>query len=432
MEHETAQLLRLPGFRRLLGARVLAALANAAAPVLLAFAVLDIRHSAYALGVVLAARSVPQVLLVLAGGVVADRVSRHRVAVAALAVATLTQAGVAALVLTGTVEVWQLAALEAVNGAATAFLMPATEALTGTSVDERLVHRAVPLVRLGVTTASVGGAAFGGLLLATTGTGWGFALDAAAFGAAAVLMARARGRSVEPGREPRRTRPLDDLVDGFREFRRRRWLLVVVAQFFVINAVLAGAWSTLGPVIAERHLGRTGWGFVSSSLAVGMVLGGLLMLKVRVTRLLAVGVAATLLVAPSLLVLGAAPSLPALVVAVVVGGAAIETFEIAWQTSLTQNVPEGSLSRVMAFEQFGTFAAIPVGQVLAGPVASALGTRSAVVCGGLLVVATSLWALSSRSVRSLERRGDGPHLPAQAHEQTDVTAKEGHAGIRPR
>lgn len=405
MSAATSDLLRLPAFRRLFAGRVLASLAAGAAPILLAFAVLDVRASASVLGLVLAARSVPQIVLVLLGGVLADRFARHRIALVSLLVATVTQATVAALILGGSVQVWQLAAVEAVNGAATAFLMPATEALTGTTVPADRLKQAVAVLRIGMTTASTAGAALGGVLLVVSGTGWGFALDALAFGLAAALMARMSSATTEqaddaPGRNL--TSPLRDLREGWHEFRSRRWLLVVVAQFFVINAVLAGAWSTLGPVVAVESTGRGGWGLVSAGLSVGMVLGGLLALRLNVRRLLWLGVTATLLIAPALLVLGLRPSVPALLVAVLVGGAAIEVFEISWQVSIQEKVPEAALSRVFAFEQLGTFAAIPVGQLAAGPVALALGTRDAVVAAGVLAAVTSLWALSTRSVRGLE------------------------------
>jgi MFS family permease len=425
-ESGATSLLLDPAFRRLLAGRVLAALAGAAAPVLLAFAVLDRSSSASALGGVLAARSVPQLLLVLLGGVLADRLPRQRVAVAALAVAAASQGLVAAGILTGSATLWGIAALQAVNGASSAFLGPAAEALTGQTVSAQHLRRGVTLLRIGVTTASTLGAALGGLLLVATGTGWGFTLDAAALAAAAFLLrgVRAgRGGNARTERTPTNTTPTDttptnttpnvgggelrrtarELLDGWRVFRGSRWLLAVVAQLCFVNALLAGAWSTLGPVIARETFGRAGWGVVSTALALGTVLGGALLLKLRVTRMLPVGVAASALVAPALLVLGLAPSVPALVVCVLVGGAAVEVFEIGWQVSLQQNVPSSSLCRVFAFEQLGTMAAVPLGQLAAGPVAAHLGAGHTAALAGVLTLLATLATLGVRSVRTLEQ-----------------------------
>lgn len=412
-------MLRTAALRRLFLARVLASLAASAAPILLAFAVLDVRDSAFVLGAVLAARSLPQVALVLVGGVLADRLPRHRIALASLGVATASQAAVAALILTGEVRIWTLVVLEAVNGAATAFLAPATEALTVAAVPGRELRAAVTVIRIGVTTATMAGAALAGVLLAVVGTGWGFVVDAVAFGLAAAFMTQVSSSPVDRGE---RRRPVQELLEGWGEFRARRWLLVVVCQFFVVNAVLAGAWSTLGPTIAERGFGRAGWGVVSAALTVGMVLGGLVALRVQSRHPLRQGVGLTLLVAPALLVLGLAPSVPALVLAVLVGGAAIEMFEISWQVSISENVPESRLSRVFAFEQLGTFAAIPIGQIVAGPLAIAMGTDRTVVAGAVLTVVTAVWARSSRSVRTLERVDPPAHLPHQSAPVGEVGA----------
>jgi len=410
-----ASLLGQAAFRRLFAGRILAALASAAAPVLLAFAVLDRSASPAALGGVLAARSVPQLLLLLLGGVIADRLPRERVAVAALAVAGASQALVATMILTGGLQVWQLAAIEAVNGAASAFLGPATEALTAGAVDGDRLRQGVTLLRIGVTTASTLGAALGGMLLVALGTGWGFALDAAAFAAAALLMRRLRPAAptapaapaapTAPGAQsaPRRTRA--DLREAWQVFRGTPWLLAVVLQCCVLNAVLAGGWSTLGPVIARQTFGSGGWGVISTALALGMVLGGALLLRLRARRMLRVGVAASALAVPALVVLGVAPSVPALVACVVVGGAAVEVFEVGWQVSIQANVPRELLSRVYSFEQLGTLAAVPVGQLAAGPLATLIGARHTAVAAGLLTLATTLATLGRRSVRRLEHRG---------------------------
>ena len=117
-------------FRLLFGGRLADNIANAVAPIALAFAVLDLGGSPTGLGLVLAARTLPMVLLVLFGGVIADRLPRHLVLVAANVVSAGTQALVAVLLLTGTADLWHLAAIEAVNGVSSAFMMPASSGLT--------------------------------------------------------------------------------------------------------------------------------------------------------------------------------------------------------------------------------------------------------------------------------------------------------------
>lgn len=117
--------LRLPPFRRYLAARCVDVVGNAIAPIALSFAILDLTGSAADLGLILAARSVPMVLLMLFGGVFADRLPRHLVMVGGNMLCLLSQGAAAVLLLSGTAQRWELAIAETVNGAAFAFVMPA-------------------------------------------------------------------------------------------------------------------------------------------------------------------------------------------------------------------------------------------------------------------------------------------------------------------
>ncbi|MDQ3161333.1 MAG: MFS transporter, partial [Actinomycetota bacterium] len=125
-ERRSAAPLREREFRLLFAGRTVSLLGNAIAPVALAFAVLDLTGSKTDLGLILAAREIPLVVFLLAGGVWADRLPRNRVMVGANVVSGLSQATVAALLIVGDAEIWQLAALAAVNGGASAFYFPAS------------------------------------------------------------------------------------------------------------------------------------------------------------------------------------------------------------------------------------------------------------------------------------------------------------------
>ena len=184
--------LRSRPFRLLFGGRLADNLANAVAPIALAFAVLDLGGSPTVLGLVLAARTLPMVLLVLFGGVIADRLPRHLVLVVANAVSAGTQALVAVLLLTGTADLWHLAAIEAVNGMSSAFMMPASSGLTPETVPPDQLQPANALLRLGHNFSFVTGSAAGGALVAISGSGWAFAVDAVLFALGAVLLGRIR------------------------------------------------------------------------------------------------------------------------------------------------------------------------------------------------------------------------------------------------
>jgi MFS family permease len=387
-------------FRLLFGGRLADNVANAVAPIALAFAVLDLGGSATVLGLVLAARTVPMVLFILFGGVVADRLPRHLVLVAANAVSAGTQALVAVLLLSGSADLWHLAAIEAVNGVSSAFMMPASSGLTPQTVPADQLQPANALLRLGHNFSFVTGSAAGGALVALSGSGWAFAVDAVLFGIGAVLL----GRIHLPTNARLVTASLlTDLREGWTEFRGRTWLWVVVVQFAFVNAAWSGATSALGPVVADETIGRAAWGLVLAALTTGMFAGGLLALRGRWERPLLVGTLAVLLEVPLLLVLGLQPSVVPLLLAAFVAGVGFETFGVAWDVSMQSNIPPDRLSRVYSYDWFGSLVFIPVGLVLAGPLSDLVGVPTTIVGAGLVATVATLGALAVPSVRNLRR-----------------------------
>ena len=387
-------------FRLLFGGRLADNIANAIAPIALAFAVLDLGGSATVLGLVLAARTVPMVLLVLFGGVVADRLPRHLVLVAANAVSAGTQALVAVLLLTGSAELWHLAVIEAVNGVSSAFMMPASSGLTPQTVPAGQLQPANALLRLGHNFAFITGSATGGALVALSGSGWAFAVDAVLFGLGAALLARIR----LPGKARLvATSILTDLREGWTEFRSRTWLWVVVVQFAFVNAAWSGSTSALGPVVADDTIGRAAWGLVLAALTAGMVVGGLFALRWQWDRPLLIGTVAVFLEVPFLLVLGLEPRTAPLLVAAFVAGVGLETFGVAWDVSMQSNIPADRLSRVYAYDWFGSLVFIPVGLILAGPLSALVGVDATIVGAGVVIAVSIAITLLVPSVRNLRR-----------------------------
>jgi MFS family permease len=394
--------LSFRAFRLLLVGRLADNLAHAIAPIALAFAVLDLGGSASQLGLVLAARAIPTVVLILVGGVIADRLPRHVVLVVANVIGAVTQATVAVLLITGSAEIWMLASIEVVNGSASAFLFPAASGLTPQTVPASHLQPANAMLRMSHNVAFITGAAAGGLLVATFGPGWAFAVDAALYVVGAVLLARlpiARKARVAA------SNTLQELREGWSEFVSRTWVWVVVVVFAFSNAGFAAGFVTLGPIVADDTVGRAAWGSVLAAQAAGMVVGGLVAMRSRWDRPLYVGMVTMLLTTPLMFALGLRPGVALLLGAAFLSGIGMETFAVAWDVALQSNVPEDRLSRVYAYDWFGSLVFIPLGQIAAGPVTSVAGLSATIVgCGALMLMAT-LAALLVPSIRGLRRAG---------------------------
>lgn len=393
------QPLRHAAFRWFWAGRAVSLLGSGMAPVALAFAVLDVSDSAAVLGLVLAARSIPMVGFLLLGGVVADRFSRSTVLVWSHLTAAASQGAVALLVLTGTAEIWMIVVLEAVNGTVYAFTWPALQGTVPMLVRRESLQQANALLGFARQGAMVIGPSSAGVLVVTAGSGWALAVDALTWAVAAGCLSRLHLPAEE---RTASTSMLHDLRAGWGAFASRTWVWVVVAAFGAMNIVHAGAWLTLGPVIARDTIGADAWGLVLAAQGVGFLLMTLLLLRLTPRFPLRAGMIGMLGFAAPLLVLGISPGTVLLVATAALSGAGMELFGIGWETALQTHVPGELLGRVASYDALGSFVAIPVGQLLAGPLAAVVGTREVVVGGAVLYLLVVLAALGSRSVRDLE------------------------------
>ena len=364
----------------------------------LAFAVLSIGN-ATDLGIVFAAKSVPLVTFLLVGGVFADRLPRRAVMLFVDVVRMGTQGGTAALVLTHSAHVWELAALQAVAGTATAFFNPASTGLTPLTVSEERLQQANALRGISMSSAGLVGLTAGGAVVALAGSGWALAVDAASYAASAWFLAQLR-LPAHIALEPQSF--LADLLEGWREFVARTWVWLIVAAAAVGN-MFTSIFAVLGAVVAKEDLGGAlAWTVILAGLSLGQLAGGFVSLRVHVRRPLWFGSALTafLAVPTGLLALRA----PAVVIALgaLLAGMGNMVFNSLWETALQRHVAPAALSRVSAYDWFGSLAFQPLGLAIAGPCAVAFGTGRTLwfAAAGSLVVAAIL--VATPSVRALE------------------------------
>jgi MFS family permease len=395
--------LREREFRLLFAGRTISMLGSAMAPVGLAFAVLNTLHgSASELGIVLASRAVATIVLLLLGGVWADRLPRHVVMVTTNLVSGAIQAVVAALILTGHARIWELAVLAFLNGASTAFFFPASAGIVPQTVPPALQQQANAALRLGLNSTNIAGAALGGLLVAATSPGWAIAVDAGSFGVAAAVIG---AMHLPAGLRMQGSTVVRELREGWSDFWSRGWLWAIVLQFGVVNAFESGAIGVLGPGVANAHFGgAAAWGAILAATVVGNIVSGLVMLRWRPRRILLTATLAVFPMALPLLALARPAPLALVVAAGFVAGFSVEIFGVLWDTSMQQEIPQEKLSRLYSYDALGSWALMPIALALLGPVAAAIGPRATLLASAALVVGATAPVLLSRDVRRLERR----------------------------
>jgi predicted MFS family arabinose efflux permease len=390
--------LRLREFRLLFFAQAISWLGDRMVGIALAFAVLSLGGSPAEVGLVLAFRLVPLVGTLLVGGVVADRVSRRAVMVIADLVRVATQGLIAALLIGGAAEIWMLAVLSGLTGAATGFFNPASTGLMPAIVPPERLQEANGVRATALSGGEIAGPVLAGVLIAAVGPGWALAVDAGTFAASALFLAGLR----LPARVPRAASSfVTELRDGWGMFRSLTWVWTFVLAAGIGN-MLWGAWSALGPVVAERALGgAAAWGTVLGAMGVGALLGSLLAMRARPRRPLVLAAGTYALFVMPLAFLAAGAPVGVLAAAAMFGGVGMMLGNSVWESTLMREVPDEWLSRVSAYDWFGSLAFQPLGLAIWGPVAEGIGVYASLwVAAGLLVV-TNATLLSVPAIRQL-------------------------------
>lgn len=399
--------LRSRNFRLLLASDVTSVTGSAVALVAIPFAVLSVGGSGADVGHVTTAALGSQVVFLLLGGTLADRLPRYRVMTAANTLQGLAQASAAFLVLTGTAHIWELAALSAVRGLGTGFYLPAASGLLPQTVPADQLSKANAIYRVGRNSAQIGGTALSGTLAGLAGAGWGLTASAVCYATAAMLRLSMHFAAGSPSASAGFFR---ELREGWHEFASRRWLWSMVLQFAVVEAADAATLSVLGPIVADHSFGgAVSWGFIVAGFGAGSVAGGLVMIRFQPVRLLQVANAGVLIYSLLLFALAVPLPFPLAAFSAVLAGAGGEVFNVSWAVSMQQEIPPGALSRVSAYDALGSFALAPVGTAVAGSLVGPLGTQTAIAAGGVLVLACTVAVLALPEVRHL-RRAAAPAL----------------------
>ena len=386
-------------FRLLLADRLLAPGAFAFSLVGVSFAVLDATGSTADLSYVLAAQILPSLVFALVGGVFADRFAPQRVIVAANLMIAVGEGGFGLLVLLGQPQLWQMIGLETLSGAGMAVFYPASQALLPRLVPDRLLQEASAMSRLAMNAAQMGGAAIAGLFVAAAGPGWALATCGIGMLGTVPLLLAIRA----PGAERTgQASLLRDLREGWAEFASHTWLWATTIQFCVVLAAWYGAFDVLGPAVARRDLGGpAAWGVIMAADAVGLIIGGLVALRFTPRKPIRFVVLIGGACAISPLALAGPWPLPAVCAAALVLGIALEIMMVQWTVTLARHIPPDRLARVSSYDVLGSVAAMPVGALVAGPLAARIGVPVTEYGAVVLIVVASLLALVPREVRSL-------------------------------
>jgi len=353
------------------------------APVAVAFAVLA-HGNASDVGYVLAAGTVPLVVLLLVGGVVGDRISRRRLMLLADGLRTLAELGLGLWVLLWRPPLWGFMSLAALMGIGQAFFNPAMTGIVPQLLDAEMLQQGNALNGISTSGGGIVGPAVAGIIVAVSSPGWAILADAATYFISVVSLALIR---IDWNATEHPEAFIAQLREGWREFWSRSWLWAIVIQSAFVNALFASVF-VLGPLIAKQSLGgASSWGAILAAEGAGAVVGGIVMLRVHPRRPLLIANLSALVFALPLFFLATRSAVALIALAAFLAGGFIAVFSVQWTTTMQREIPAHVLSRVSAYDWFGSLVFLPLGMALVGPVASRIGiTTTLVGCGGIMIL----------------------------------------------
>jgi MFS family permease len=388
------------GFSSLAVSRFISNVGNGVSPIALAYGVLSLPNATGKdLSIVMAARFVPLLAFMLFGGVIADRFQRNRLVGGSDMIGSFLAAISAISLIAGFSSTWLLALMGGLFGILNAIWWPAMSGVLPEILPKEKLQEGNAVIGLLTNFGYIIGTLGGGILVSSVGAGWGLLVDAMSFFIAGVIVwflpIAGRIKEKSPG-------IIHDLVVGWREFISRSWVIAMVISFALINMAFESMLSVLGPLnFSDPVTGPRQWSYNLAGLSIGMLLGGIWALKVKIGRPLYL--AMVLIALSAVWDYALAFDFPMFfsVLAAVFSGISLEIFMVTWNTSLQSHVPEESYSRVSSYDTLGSFGIAPLGIVIAGPLAMHFGVNTILFITGTTTLIASIASLLVPSVRNL-------------------------------
>jgi MFS family permease len=397
--------LREPNFRRYFVGHAVSVVGTWAQRVAQDWLVLTLTDSGVALGISAVLQFGPVLLLGMWGGAVVDRTDRRRLLMATQAAQAVLAAALGALALAGVVQLWMVYALALALGVVTVLDTPARQALVGEMVGPADYVNAQALSSTVHNAGRLVGPAIAGLLIATTGVGIAFVVNAVSFLAVLVGLMRMNPAALRPRASPAGRRK-HQAREGLRYVRRTPDLWATLLLVGIV-ALFGQNFRVVLPLLAQDtfHSGPEVYGYLTAALGLGAVLGALFS-AARETATSWGLLLSCLAFGAVNLVTAAAPVLVAAYAAMVAMGFVNIVFNTLGRSVLLLGSDPGMHGRVLALHGLVFLGSTPFGGPLLGWICEALGARAGFVVAGVTALAAGA-ALFPR-IRALRREAASP------------------------
>jgi predicted MFS family arabinose efflux permease len=378
----------------------------------------DLSNSPSALAAVGLAWSLPQVVLLLASGVLSDRVDRRFLMIAGDLIRGVAVTTIGMMSISGSLTMPKLILLVVVFGVGQAIFEPAFTSIIPSIVPDDLLVEANALGQFVRPVAwTLIGPVVGGVLVTGAGTGWAFVADAGTFVFSAVMIAMIRTRPSPKDEEEEASSFFEDLKEGLGYVRRTTWLWVAMVTATVSLFAAWGPWEVLVPYVVRNDLGGSAaaLGLVFGAGGVGSVLVAITLgqrgrLPRRAMTMLYLTWAVGMLMTAGFAFVSEIWQAAAVAF---VAESCITALIVIWYTLLQRLVPTHLLGRVSSLDWMISIAGVPLSFAVVGPAADAFGVDATLVAAGVLGFLATFAFMFYPGARDPERDGSLDAVPKE-------------------
>ncbi len=371
----------------------------------------ELSRNPIAVSVVGGVRFVAVLCFSLIGGLVADRYNRRLILFTTQSILTLSALALSVLTFTGVIQLWHIYVITAIQASASAFDLPARQALVPNLVTRDDLPNAFSLMSIAFSTGAIAGPALSGVVIAYMGLGYAYLFNAVSFlaviGALIVMGHIAQERAV--AREGLRA-ALADIRDGIRFIRSQPLILSsMILDFF---ATFFASANTLLPYFTQYvlHVDEIAYGWLAAAGSIGSVVVGIVVSQfARIRRQGQLLLGAVVVFGAATILFGLSRIYVVIFLALVVTGAADSVSTIIRNTIRNMNTPDAMRGRMTGENQIFFMGGPQLGEIEAGAVAEGFGVPFAIVSGGIGTILIVV-AIASRWPVLLQYSGDEPAL----------------------
>ncbi|MCI2976523.1 MAG: MFS transporter [Ferrimicrobium sp.] len=398
----TIEILRDPVIQRLTIARSFVSLANGMLPVALSFTILTLLHSATDLGLILGAESVTMLVTIIAAGVLADRFPRKHLLVTSDVFFGVSMLATGLLAFGGIRILGYYLAAAALIGLADALFVPAFEGWAQEVIPANQRQQASAVRSIYRNIGSIAGPFLAAFLVVLVSAPLSLVIAGVLPIIGGFIFTQLPNGSRTRGNDI--TSFIAELRSGWGAFRSLTWIWVIDLQFALWHVVIWAPLMVLGPVVAEHYYhGASSWALIWGGAGTGGVIGGLIALRYHPKFPVRTGTIAMVLLTPAMVLLALHANVWLTSGGALLGGIGLELFGTLWSYSFQTHVPPEVVSKVASFDFLASVAFLPIGLVIAAPLAKLITNEGVFLLGAGYLVLSAVAVLLIPSVRNLPR-----------------------------